>query len=71
MRVLLKNTTFLLHKVIRTAGIIRVAVIIRGPVYMGGNKVIGNVCLFVCFKGRIELLPYESNSYLQSSQRYK
>ena len=30
MRVLLENTTFLLHKVIRIAGIIRVAGIIRG-----------------------------------------
>ena len=32
MRVLLENTTFLLHKVIRIAGIIRVAGIIRGRV---------------------------------------
>ena len=30
MRVLLENTTFLLHKNVRIAGIIRVAVIIRG-----------------------------------------
>ena len=30
IQVLLENTTFLLHKVIRIAGIIRVAVIIRG-----------------------------------------
>ena len=30
MRVLLENTTFLLHKVIRIAGIIRVVGIIRG-----------------------------------------
>ena len=34
MRVLLENTTFLLHKVIRIAGIIRVAGIIRGGPYM-------------------------------------
>ena len=27
-------------------------------------------CLFVCFKGRIESLPDESNPYLQSSPRY-
>ena len=30
MRVLLENTTFLLHKIVRIAGIIRVAGIIRG-----------------------------------------
>jgi hypothetical protein len=30
MRVLIENTTFLLHKIIRIAGIIRVAGIIRG-----------------------------------------
>ena len=30
MQVLLENTTFLLHKVVRNAGIIRVAGIIRG-----------------------------------------
>jgi hypothetical protein len=30
MRVLLENTTFLLHKIVRIAGIIRVASIIRG-----------------------------------------
>ena len=34
MRVLLKNTTFLLHKIVRIAGIIRVAGIIRGRPYM-------------------------------------
>ena len=32
MRVLLENTTFLLHKIIRIAGIIRVEGIIRGRV---------------------------------------
>jgi hypothetical protein len=30
MRVLLENNTFLLHKIVRIAGIIRVAGIIRG-----------------------------------------
>ena len=30
MRILLENTTFLLHKIVRNAGIIRVAGIIRG-----------------------------------------
>ena len=30
VRVLLENTTFLLHKIVRNAGIIRVAGIIRG-----------------------------------------
>ena len=30
MRVLLENTTYLLHKIVRIAGVIRVAVIIRG-----------------------------------------
>ena len=30
MRVLLENTTFLLHKIIRKTGIIRIAGIIRG-----------------------------------------
>ena len=30
MRVLLENTTFLLHKIVRIAGIIRVAGIIQG-----------------------------------------
>ena len=30
MRVLLENTTFLLHKIVKIAGIIRVAGIIRG-----------------------------------------
>ena len=35
MRVLLENTTFLLHKVIRIAGIIRVAgILIEGGSYM-------------------------------------
>ena len=34
MRVLLENTTFLLHKVIRIAGIIRDAGNIRGRSYM-------------------------------------
>ena len=28
------------------------------------------VCLFVCFKGRIDPLPDELNPYLQSSPRY-
>ena len=32
MRVLLENTTFLLHKIVRNAGIIRVAGIIQGRV---------------------------------------
>ena len=35
MRGLLENTTFLLHKVIRIAGIIRVAGIIRGRALYG------------------------------------
>ena len=41
MRVLLENTTFPLHKVIKIAGIIRVAGNIRGrALYVGGNMVL-------------------------------
>ena len=42
MQVLLENTTFLLHKIVRIAGIIRVAGIIRGRALYEEIRYIGS-----------------------------
>ena len=55
MRVLLENTTFLLHKIVRIAGIIRVAGNIRGrALYIWGNTVVPRIVIWHIF---LEMVP--------------
>ena len=57
MRVLLENTTFLLHKIVRIAGIIRVAGIIRGRALYEEIRYISNVLLTELFI--VQSIPFD------------